>query len=212
MPIFMLLGIIAVLLVSFEIATRIVIERKSKVQRTVNAEYLDAIGIRRSLSGPKQLLVIGNSLVGYGIAFGELQKRLPPRWQAHEYWIYNTNYDDWYFGLRRLFADGSRPDVVAIVFAAMHWNASGIRGDYSSQYLFQTRDIPSVSARLDLDRTATASLLFSRFSKAYALRSEVRKVLLDLLMPDLPQMYSLFKPVRRVTLGTRRLRRLPGHG
>jgi hypothetical protein len=196
-----LLLIIAGCLVSFEVATRLVIERKSKVQRQVNVQYAEAIAVRgHSTSGPRQLLVIGNSLVGHGIDMDELRKDLPAGWDAHEFWVYNTGYDDWYFGLRRLFADGSRPDVVAIVFAAMHWNMTGIRGDYSSQYLFSTEDIPKVESQLDLDKTTATSLLLARFSKAYAIRSEVRKVLLNQLLPDLPRMYALFKPgpVRRI--------------
>jgi hypothetical protein len=189
-----LLLAIAGMLVAFEVLTRIVIEHKSKVQRQVNQEYAEAIALRRSAQGPRQLLVLGNSLVGHGIDLAELRKDLPADWRAHEFWIYNTTYDDWYFGLRRLLEAGSRPDAIAIVFAAMHWNATGIRGDYSAQYLFSSRDIPEVKAQLGLDKTVAASLFFSRFSKAYAIRSEVRKVLLNQLLPDLPRMYTLFKP------------------
>lgn len=190
----MLLLAIAGLLVAFEVFTRIVIERRSKVQRQVNEEYSEALALRRSAQGPRQLLVLGNSLVGHGIDLAELKKDMPSDWRVHEFWIYNTTYDDWYFGLRRLLEAGSRPDAIAIDFAAMHWNATGIRGDYSAQYLFSSGDIPEVKARLDLDKTIASSLLLSRFSKAFAIRSEVRKVLLNQLLPDLPRMYNLFKP------------------
>ena len=197
-PAVILLLLVAVFLMALEIVTRTVIERHSNVQKMVNSEYSEAIHIRRpgtpGSSGFKQLLVVGNSLVGHGIDFDELRKGLPPEWQAHRFWIYNTNYTDWHFGLRRLFADGSRPNAVAVVFAAMHWYANGTRGDYSSQYLFQTRDLPEVSSEAQLDRTETSSLFFARYSKFYGLRSEIRKVLLDSIMPDLPRMYDLFKP------------------
>lgn len=191
----LLLVTIALLLLAFEAGTRMVIERKSKVQREVNEEYAKAIAIRKGdASHPKQLLVVGNSLVGFGIDMPALQRSLPSGWQAHEFWIYNTNYDDWYFGLRRLLADGSRPDAIAIVMAAMNWNASGIRGDYSSQYLFRSADIPAVQSQLGLDRSTASGLLLSRFSKAYALRGEVRKIILNQIIPDLPRMYALFQP------------------
>jgi hypothetical protein len=190
-----LLSTILLTLLGFEIVTRVGIERKSKVQRMVNEEYAEALRIRpASGDAPRQLLVIGNSLVGHGIDFEELRKGLEPQWQVHCFWIYNTSYTDWYFGLKRLLEEGSRPDVIAVVFAAMHWDATGTRGDYASQYLFETRDIPEVTAQLRLDKTATTSLLLARFSKFYALRSEIRKVLLNTIMPDLPQMYKLFKP------------------
>ena len=190
-----LLATIVLTLIAFEAVTRIVIERKSKVQRMVNEEYSEAIHLRNdSGKARRHLLVVGNSLVGHGIDLPELQEHLPPNWDATRYWIYNTTYTDWYFGLKRLFVEGSRPDVVAVVFAAMHWEAEGTRGDYASQYLFETRDIPVIREQLDLDKTTTISLLLSRYSKFYAMRSEIRKVLLNQILPDLPQMFSLLKP------------------
>ncbi len=193
-----LLAVMAALLAMFEFGTRTVIEHRSKVQSMVNREYTGAIQIRRpgipGGSSFKQLLVVGNSLVGHGIDLDELRKGLPPEWQASRFWIYNTGYTDWHFGLRRLFADGSRPNTVAVVFAAMRWWSTGIRGDYSSQYVFQTRDLPQIASEANLDKTETSGLFLARYSKFYALRSDIRKVLLDSLMPDLPRMYDLFKP------------------
>ena len=191
-----LLAIIALLLAGFEVFTRVVIERASNVQREVNQQYREAISIRRRTgpAGTKQLLIVGNSLVGHDLDFHAIQKAVQPEWQAHEFWIYATAYEDWYYGLRRLFAEGATPDVVAITFAAMHWETSGIRGDYGSLYMFRPQDIPRIGAEADLDRTKTSNLLFARFSKFYALRSEVRKQAFQALIPDLPALYSLFKP------------------
>jgi hypothetical protein len=161
----------------------------------VNEEYQAAIHLHKTPgSKTKHILILGNSLVGQGIDFDALQRTLPPDWKAHRFWIYNTHYIDWYFGLRRLFAEGGRPDVVAILFPALHLCVSTIRGDYSSQYLMQTQDLLQVRRQLGLDRTTTANLLFARISKFYAIRSEIRKVLLQSLMPDLPRMYNLVKP------------------
>jgi hypothetical protein len=175
--------------------TRSVIERKSNVELELNREYSDAVTIRKSrTTARKQLLVVGNSLVGHSLDFKILQKALGPEWQIHRYWIYNTAYEDWYYGLRRLFADGSRPDVVAIDLAALHWYAAGIRGDYSSLYMFRVADIPSVASEIGLDRTKESNLFFARYSKFFGVRSEIRKAVLQSVIPDLPRMYGLFKP------------------
>ena len=191
----LLLAALAAILAGLELLTRVVVERQSKVQRMVNEEYQAAIRVRRvPFSKTKQLLILGNSVVGQGIVFDDLQRTIPPDWSAHRFWIQNTNYTDWYFGLRRLFAEGARPDVVAIVFPVLNLCAPGIRGDYFSQYLMRAQDLLEVRSKLDLDRTATSNLLFARVSKFYALRSEIRKVLLQSLVPDLPQMYDLIKP------------------
>lgn len=190
-----LLGIIIMLVVCFEAFTRSVIEHKSNVERELNREYSDAVRIRKNpTAARKQLLVVGNSLVGHGLNFEILEKSLGPEWQIHRYWIYNTAYEDWYYGLRRLFAEGSRPDVVAIDLAALHWYAAGIRGDYSSLYMFRVTDIPSLASEIDLDRTRESNLFFARYSKFYGVRSEIRKAVLQSLIPDLPRMYDLFKP------------------
>jgi hypothetical protein len=192
----LLLAGIAGLLAGLEIFARVVAERRSNIQRMVNGEYQAAIHIRKMPgSKTKQILILGNSVVGQGIAFDVLQRTIPPDWTAHRFWIQNTNYTDWYFGLRRLFAEGARPDVVAIVFPALNLcSPPGIRGDYFSQYLMRTQDLLQVRSQLALDRTTTANLLLARFSKFYAIRSEIRKVLLQSLVPDLPQMYNLIKP------------------
>ena len=191
----LLLALIAALLAGLEVFARVIVERHSKVQRMVNEEYQAAIHIRKTPGAKtKHILILGNSLVGHGIDFEALQRTLPPDWTVNRFWIYNTYYTDWYFGLRRLFAEGSRPDVVAILFPALHLCVSTIRGDYFSHYMMQTQDLLQVRTQLGLDRTTTANLLFARISKFYAIRSEIRKVFLQSLMPDLPQMYNLMKP------------------
>ena len=190
-----LIGTLIALLAGFEIFARMVVERHSKVQRLMTDEYREATRVRRAPGGRvKQLLLVGNSMVGHEIDLPLLREQLAPSCEVHRFWIYNTAYDDWYFGLQRLFAEGSRPDAVAVVFAAKHWYASGIRGDYSAQYLFRTEDLPEIRDRLELDRTASSSLLLARYSKAYALRTEIRKVALLLIMPHLPRLYDLFLP------------------
>jgi hypothetical protein len=184
------------LLAALEVFTRVVVERHSKVQEEVNQEYKEAIALDHGGGGgqPEQLLVVGNSLVGQDLDFPLLVKGLAPEWRTHRLWIHATGYEDWYYGLRRLFAEGARPKVVAITLAAMHWYTSGIRGDYSALYLFKPADIPTIGVEVGLDRTKTSDLFFARFSRFYALRAEIRKEVLKEIFPDLPRMYDLFKP------------------
>ncbi len=184
-----------VLLVALEVSTRTIVEKESNVQRELNEEYREAVQIQKQPGAKtRQLLIVGNSLVGHSLDFDLIRRQLGPDWQVHRYWIYNTTYDDWYFGLRRMFAEGSRPDTVAVTFAALHWFVSATRGEYSAAYLFRAADIPALASELALDRTATSNLLFARYSKFYALRSETRKAVLETILPDLPRMYDLLQP------------------
>ncbi|HLH01274.1 MAG TPA: hypothetical protein VKX25_00765 [Bryobacteraceae bacterium] len=193
--IFVLLLLIALLLGSAELFARLIVQRHSKVEVMVTREHREALALRPAANGtPKQLLIVGNSFVGMDLDLPTLQQRLAPAWNVHRYWLYNTYYNDWYYGLKRLLAEGSRPDAIAVTFATTSFQISTIRGDYSSYYLFQPRDLLSLESAADLDNTETANLLFARYSRFYGLRSEIRKVLLQSVLHDLPRMYNLFHP------------------
>ena len=194
---------IAVMLVSIvgwmaamETFARVAVERRSKLQREINREHAEAAAIHSGWKqgGPGQVLIVGNSLVGQDLDFPAIERGLAPQWRSRRMWIHATGYQDWYYGLKRLFGEGARPDAVVVTMAAMHWHAGGIRGDYAAAYLFQARDIPQIGQEAGLDRTGTSDLLFARISRFYALRSEIRKQVLQVIFPDLPQLYALFKP------------------
>ncbi|HEY7212350.1 MAG TPA: hypothetical protein VH477_18895 [Bryobacteraceae bacterium] len=189
-----LLLLLAAIFAAVEVFARFVVDRASNVEVMVQREHQEAVAIRRAGEGDasRQLLVVGNSLVGMDLDFPRLARSLGPDWQAHRYWLYNTSYDDWYFGLKRLFADGSRPDAVAVTLAPLSVYHTGIRGDYSSFYLFRPADMRAIAAEADLDKTQVSGLLLARYSRFYGLRSEIRKVLLQRILPDLPRMNELF--------------------
>jgi hypothetical protein len=189
-----LISLLAGVLVGAEVCTRRLIARHSKVEIMVEREHREALQIRPEPNGPKSLLIVGSSYVGMDLDFPLLKQQLAPAWSVHRYWIYNTFYNDWYYGLKRLLEEGCHPDAIAITFAAPSFYVPDIRGDYSSYYLFQPRDLPGLQADAKLSNTETANLLFARYSRFYGLRSEIRKVLLQTVVHDLPRMYQLFNP------------------
>src|SRR6266853_1689206 len=80
----LLLASIAILLAGLEVFARVIVEPHSKVQRMVNEEYQAAVHLRKMPgSKTKNILIVGNSLVGQGIDFGALQQNLPADWKAH---------------------------------------------------------------------------------------------------------------------------------
>jgi hypothetical protein len=104
------------------------------------------------------------------------------------YAIEQTYLLDWQYGIRRLFADGSRPDVIAVVMGAVHVRPARIRGDYSAYYLFRTADLPEIAATLNYDLTKESSLYFARYSLFFAGRNNLRNFVLNKVDPS----YSRF--------------------
>jgi hypothetical protein len=177
-------GCLAIAL-SVEIVTRIGFDRVSKIQRRIANEYRLATMIGADGHARKHVLVIGNSLLAEDVQFDRVREALGPGCDTRRLVIEQTGYLDWYYGLRRLFRDGARPDVVVLMLTARQSVATSIRGDFSAQYLIDRTDLPAATRELSLNPTATTNLLFSSVSKFWATRAEIRNYVLGRIVPDL---------------------------
>ena len=136
--IIVLLSLVMLALLSSELLARFVVQSHSNVEVMMRKEHEEALRLSPASNGrPKQLLIVGSSFVGMDLDVALLRQQLAPAWEVHRYWLYNTLYNDWYYGLKRLLDEGSRPDAIAVTFATTSYYGSGIRGDYSSYHLFQ---------------------------------------------------------------------------
>ena len=169
-----------------EVAVRAGFDRVSKIQRRIASEYRLATMIGRSpCTGHRHVLLIGNSLLYADIQFDRLRDAIGTECDVRRFVIEQTGYMDWYYGLRRLFHNGARPDVVVLVLTARQSIGSSIRGDYSAEYLIDKNDLPSAVRDLRLNPTEATDLLFAGVSKFWATRAEIRNFVLGHLMPDL---------------------------
>src|SRR5207253_11135905 len=78
---------------------------------------------------------------------------------------------DWLYALRRLFRDGSRPQVVVLGVGVNAFLSNAVRQDYAPLMLFDLQDAYDVASELKFDRTATSNLLLDH-SSAFWDRSE----------------------------------------
>jgi len=147
-----------------------------RIESRTSTDYKAALAIRHGVR--QQVLIVGNSLMLEGIDYPLLRESLSGHADALSFPIEQTQYFDWYYGLRRLFADGSQPDVVVMCMSAEHLVWSSIRGDYSAYYLFLLPDIPQVGRDVHYDLTKTSSLVLARFSLFYAGRGPLRNFVL----------------------------------
>ena len=161
-----------------EAGTRFAFDHVSKIERRVKTEHDAAVAIRH-VAGESSLLIVGNSLPLMAVDMDLLKRSLPPNVRPYRFVIESTQLFDWKYGLRRLFADGARPDVIVIAVGATYVLPTAIRGDYSSFYLFRTTDIAEIADTLGYDNTRRSNLYFARYSRFFAGRSPLRNFVLN---------------------------------
>ncbi|MBS1817924.1 MAG: hypothetical protein JSU08_08350 [Acidobacteria bacterium] len=178
-----------------EVVARTGLDRASKIQRRMVAEYRSAVRIGQDGVHGRHLLVIGNSLLDEGVDFERLRGSLGDRFDARRYMVEQTVYYDWLYGLRRLFNEGARPDIVLVMLGTGHWLSPNIRGDYSAQYMMSRSDLPRVALDLGMHPTQASGLLFAGVSKFWGARTEMRTFVLRHIMPDLADFMNMSSAV-----------------
>ena len=173
---------VAVLLVALELVTRLGYTHLSSIERRVSTEH-SRLGSIRPGNGGNTFLLVGNSLLLFGVDMPLLKKLLPPPARVERYAIESTMLLDWQYGVRRVFADGAHPDVILLVMGPTQLSTPEIRGDYSAYYLFRTEDLPEIASGLHYDRTKQASLYFGRYSLFFAGRNNLRNFILNVADP-----------------------------
>jgi hypothetical protein len=185
------LAVVALLLAGVELASRYAFPRIDRGMRRVAVEETSAVEMRKQPISARQLLVVGNSLLEDDVQFDDVRRSLRPDVEAVRLAVPDTNYNDWYYGLRSLFARGARPDAVVLMLCPRQLVSSRIRCGFSPHHLFQTDDVLRVARRLELSNTDASNLLFARFSAYFADGDEIRKDVLGKMLPDLPALMSL---------------------
>jgi len=178
-----------------ETGARVAFDRVSHIGKRTAGEYALAQSLSpgRPVPGKRRdfptILFVGNSLLLEGVDFPDLQQRVAPDGaQVSRFVIESTSWLDWYYGIRRLLAEGSRPNVIILCLDTPGLMSSSIRGDYSSYYLFQMRDIPAVAREAHYNLTRKSSLIIAHYSRFYADRDNLRVFLLNRLDPEYTKM------------------------
>ncbi len=180
-----LLAALTIVFSGVELVTRYVVPNFDGGMRINAREVKAAIALRPTVS-PRHVLVVGNSLLDNGVLFDEASRSLRPDIEAARLMVPDTSYYDWYYGLRRLFAEGARPNVVVLMLSPRQLVVSRIRESYSPYRMFRTRDILPAARELSLSNTETSSLYFAHYSAYFGYGDEVRKGILRRILPGLP--------------------------
>lgn len=160
-------------------------------------EYAEAVAIGQDATPGQHVLVVGNSLLDEGVRFDQLREALAADIDLRRYMVEQTVYYDWLYGLKRLYREGARPDVVVVMLGTGHWLSPNIRGDYSAQYMMSVEDLPSVARDIGMHPTQATGLLVAGVSKFWGARVEMRTFVLGHLMPDLATFMNASSAVDR---------------
>ena len=189
-----LLTLCAVLYAGLELSARYWLPRVGSIHPRINREHAEADRIRFVPGGPVPVLTIGNSLMQKGVNFRLLNEMLRPDYEVTRFVVEDTNYLDWYYGLRRLFREGARPKVVVLVLNARQLLAPSVQGDAFAGLLMDSHDLLGVKRSIASDNTVTSNLLFANLSRFYSVRGDMHKWILMRLMPDFPDLAAKVRP------------------
>jgi hypothetical protein len=180
-----LLGTCLAILAVAEGVTVVGFDRTSKVQRREISQREMLLTVRDTESSRRaHVVVLGNSLLLEAVDVPLLVEKLEPNFTPTPYFVLATVYYDWFFGLKRLFAEGMRPRYVLLGLSPNQFASGRTRGDYSARYLFQGADLLEVARRTRMDATRTSGFLLSHVSQYYSTRGVTRGFVLSRALPS----------------------------
>jgi len=182
----LLLALAGCYLGALELAARLLLPHLSQAQHRIAADYRVARSLpRRWPDGSASVLIVGNSLLVDGIDRVDLQRRMPG-YHVALYPVEGTLYLDWYFGLRRLFSEGSRPSLVILAVSVRHVLSDSTNGEAFARSMMNMSDLPEVSRAAKLNTMSTGSYFFANLSEWLGTRAWTRDALLEKWLPGAP--------------------------
>ena len=183
---------------ALEAATRMAFPRINHIWRSIQADHLRAVSLRPDAPDKSvSMLIVGNSYLEVGVNRDSLQQEIAPNYSLAYLPMSGTSYLDWYFGLRRLFAEGSRPAIVGVCLSTRDLLSDSTYGGPFANSLMLKRDILEVKEESHLDNTAASEYFFANFSSWMGHRGEIHNWLLRKTAPSINDLALYFKPKNR---------------
>ena len=184
-----LLCAVFVVLALTEVASVVGFDRTSKVQRRELSQRRTLLGVRDAeAEEDPHVAVLGNSLMLEGLNVSLLRTKIAPKYDAVPYFVLGTYYYDWFFGIKRLFAEGMRPRFVLLALSPNQLASPGIKGDYSAHYLFRQADLFDVVRETHMDATRASEFLLAHYSEYYSTRETTRGFFMSRLLPGVGEL------------------------
>jgi hypothetical protein len=190
-----LLAICAVVIFGLEVSSHYLLHHFSLTYSRISRQYEEAVKMRHAGPGePPSVLMVGNSLLLHGVQVDRLRSMTSSSMQIYPIFLEATGYYDWLYGLRKIFHEGARPDVVVVGVGVNYFLANSTRQDYAPMLFLDGRDTLAMASDLHLDRTATSNLWLAHESTFWDTRSAIRTQVLNHFVPHLEDLFSLVSP------------------
>jgi hypothetical protein len=180
-----LLAGLALILLGLELGSPLILTDLSQIERRVESETRAARTLRPfAPDGRPTVLLTGNSLLIEGVRMDVLRDNLASQYAVSRLAIEQTHYLDWYFGLRSLLEQGSRPSVIILSLATDQVASRFTLGESFAHRQMSARDFPLVVREAKLDKTTASTYFFAHWSNWLANKGYIRQDALILLVPN----------------------------
>jgi hypothetical protein len=176
-------------LAALEVATRVLLP---KISAGRHRQAVDSLAARELGPGTDSVLVVGNSLLEAGIVREPFRAAMAPEYRVAVFPIEATTYWDWYFGLRRLFAEGARPRHVVLTMNVKQLLSNSTNGEPFARSMLRTRDLWAVSRATHMNAMAASNYFFANGSEWIGARASIRNALLERWLPQAPLLVAHF--------------------
>ena len=184
LALWILVGGFVVVCLLTEVSSRLVLNKRAMTKQRIDVQMPAVLRLRHGEGAETSILLVGNSVMVYAINPRILKTDLAIQCEIAPLFIEATSYYDWYYGLRRIFAEGAEPDVVIVALPATSFLETHIRADYFSATLLDRRDLLQLSRDLQYNWTKMASLFVGTLSSFWAHRGVIRAVVLSVFSSD----------------------------
>jgi hypothetical protein len=192
---FALLALLAAYFCALEAVTRIEFQRINHVWRNIGADYGSAVRLQPAAeTGAETILIVGNSYLDLAVNRERLRQQIAPEYSTDYLTLWGTTYLDWYFGLRRLYAEGSRPAIVGVCLSTPQLISDATYGAPFANRLMMEQDLFRVKNSARLDTTMTSNYFFAGLSDWLGHREEIRNWILRKSVPRAELLVEYFKP------------------
>ena len=190
-----LLAAMFVYVCSLEVVTRLAFPQINHIWRTLRADHLAAVSLHPMAAADSEtMMMVGNSYLEVGVNRENLQQEIAPTFSITYLPVSGTSYLDWFFGLRELFAEGSRPAIVGVCLSTRDLLSDATYSGSFAHTLMLRSDLLRVKKESHLDNTMTSDYFFDSLSGWMAHRAEIRNWLLRKTAPQSNELVEYFKP------------------
>jgi hypothetical protein len=191
-----------VFLVALELSFLFMMRNYSSTYARVSQQYAEAAQAGPSRPGePTSVLLLGNSLLLDGVDEQRLQQLTSGSLRIYPIFLEGTGYHDWLYGLRRLFRQGARPEVVVVGLEVNTAFENSVREEYGPMLLFDARDVLELASDLGLSRTEASNLLLAHYSAFWNTRSVFRRRVLRRMVPHFEDLFPVIQRSKTVPDG-----------